>query len=159
MIITAQIGSVLTDNPAEPTWTRKEEHMKKHYNDFVNHMTRFYVTHLEQTDWRSDVDAANWICCHYAFIGLTPQKQEIVKAIYSMFSDDEPMAIVVPKYIKESFVWTTLKLFAQDVAMLRGLIPCKPGKHPVVKPAVGQYNVVGFNIVPGSDEYGKKVPV
>lgn len=100
--------------------------MKQFYEDYVNHMLRFYARYKEtiNLDTAKEVDKQNWRAVKEVLHTLAPWEQELVLEIFKRRDDLTDNVYEVSREIgmNQDDVWKLLGITTRRIAKERGLI-------------------------------------
>ena len=93
------------------------------YSDYVRHAIRFYARYLTQTEFRSDVDKANWDACYRVLRNYSSRDKDILTYVYGAFDTlgDNVYAMANKYKLNQNIIWDMMKDFEREVAVERGL--------------------------------------
>ena len=93
------------------------------YTDYVRHALRFYSRYLDRTQFKNDVDRANWFACHDALNTYYIKERNILLYIYGEFDTiSDNVYQMSQKYkIDQNVIWDMMKELERKVAIERGL--------------------------------------
>ena len=93
------------------------------YTDYVKRALRFYSRYPHKTDFKSDVDRANWNACYAVLRKCTPMERDIITYVYGEFDTvaDNVYAMANQHHIHQNIIWDLMKDIERKVAIERGL--------------------------------------
>lgn len=95
------------------------------YSDYVRHCLRFYSRNaITCPNFKTEVDKANWWCCHKALSKYPVKTKQILLSVYSGFDTlpDEVYNASKKWEIEQNEIWDLMKEVERAIAKRRGLL-------------------------------------
>lgn len=93
------------------------------YTDYVKRAICFYSRYPHKTDFKSEVDRANWNASHAVLRKCSPMEKDIIMYVYGAYDTiaDNVYAMANKYHIHQNIIWDLMKDVERKVAIERGL--------------------------------------
>ena len=93
------------------------------YSDYVKRALCFYSRYPHKTNFKTDVDRANWYACHIVLKKCSNMDRDIITYVYGAFDTvaDNVYAMANKYQIHQNIIWNLMKDIEREVAIERGL--------------------------------------
>ena len=93
------------------------------YTDYVRHALRFYARYPHRTDFKTDIDRANWYACFSVLRRCSDRDRVIINYVYGSFDTiaDNVYKMAEKYQIHQNIIWNLMKEVERKVAIERGL--------------------------------------
>ena len=93
------------------------------YSDYVRRALCFYSRYPQKTNFKTDIDRANWYACYTVLRKCTAVERDIITYVYGAFDTmgDNVYAMANKYHIHQNIIWDLMKDVERKVAIERGL--------------------------------------
>lgn len=98
----------------------------RYYDEYVNHMIRFYVRHCDETDlkFKKEIDEKNWWIVKKILDDLPEKDKNVIIKVYELRDtlSDNVYAVSKELGISQDVIWTIISKLSKKIAKERELI-------------------------------------